>query len=169
MVTYDTEVDTDITYAFTLKENTSPDYQCCTAIIEWIKNNLEGLLDDYNKPVFSKVNYGYNTETLKGFGARPVADVYIDTLDYTSTFDDNYPTHVNSFIICYLKGNMNNAYFKACELTDFLIQEFEEREDFRELTGIVKGTSVENIELQIIPSGKSYGVVSAFELQHKLY
>ena len=64
---------------------------------------------------------------------------------------------------------MNNAYLKACELTDYLVQEFEENNNFRELTDIVRYTSVENVELQIIPAGKSYGVVCAFELQHKLY
>ena len=169
MTDYDQEVDVDITYEFTIKGKTSPDYQCCTSIIEWIKTNLETLTDDYNKPLFSKVNYGYNNDTIKGFGNKPVADVYIDTLNYNSDFDDNKPDTVNSFIIIYLKGNMNNAYLKACELTDHLIQQFEENNDFRELPDIVRYTSVENIELQIIPGSKSYGVLSAFELQHKLY
>lgn len=156
-------------YEFTLTGTTHPDYQCCTSIISWIKQNLEGLKDDYNKSIFSKVNYGYNTETIKGFGGKPVADVYIDRLSYDSDFDNNKPHTVNSFIIAYLKGNMNNAYQKACELTDYLVQEFEQNDDFRELTDIVRYTSVENVELQIIPSSKSYGVICAFELQHKLY
>ena len=64
---------------------------------------------------------------------------------------------------------MNNAYLKMCELTDYLIQQFEENEEFRELDSIVRYTRVANVELQIIPSAKSYGVICAFELQHKLY
>ena len=169
MTSYDEEMPMDVTYEFTIKGKTSPDYQCCVSIIEWIKTNLESLTDDNNHTLFGKVNYGYNTETIKGFGKKPVADVYIDTLNYGSDFDDNYPDTVNSFIICYLKGNMNNAYVKACELTDFLIQQFEENEEFRELDSIVRYTRVANVELQIIPSAKSYGVICAFELQHKLY
>jgi len=156
-------------YDFTITGKTSPDYRCCASIIEWIKSNLDSLTDDYTHPLFSKVNYGYNQDTLKGFGKKPVADVYIDTLSYTTDFDDNRPNLVNSFIIVYLKGNMNNAYVKACELTDYLIQQFEENEDFRELPQIVRNTSVENVELQVIPSNKSYGILCAFELQHKLY
>ena len=156
-------------YEFTVTGQTHPDYQCCTAIVQWIQTNLEGLTDDYNKSLFSKVNLGYNSDTIKGFGKKPVADVYIDTLDYGSDFDNNKPDTVHSFIICYLKGNMNDAYLKACELTDFLIQQFEESEDFRELTDIVRYTRVANVELQIIPQSKSYGILCAFELEHELY
>lgn len=156
-------------FEFTLADKTHPDYSCCVPIIEWIKSNLESLTDDYGKSVFSKVNYGYNSETLKGFGGKPVADVYINNLGYMSTLDNNKPETVNSFIICGLKGNMNVAYLKACELTDFLIQQFEENESFRELATVVRDTSVENMEFEIIPNGKTYGVLCAFELQHELY
>ena len=156
-------------YEFTVTGQTHPDYQCCSAIVQWIQTNLEGLTDDYNKALFSKVNLGYNSDTIKGFGKKPVADVYIDTLSYGSDFDNNKPDTVHSFIICYLKGNMNNAYLKACELTDYLIQQFEESEAFRELEDIVRYTRVANVELQIIPNGKTYGVLCAFELEHELY
>jgi len=156
-------------YEFTVTGQTHPDYQCCSAIVQWIQTNLESLRDDYNKALFSKVNLGYNQDTIKGFGKKPVADVYIDNLDYGSDFDNNKPDTVHSFIICYLKGNMNNAYLKACELTDFLIQQFEESEAFRELEDIVRYTRVANVELQIIPNGKTYGVLCAFELEHELY
>ena len=156
-------------YEFTITGKTHPDYQCCASIIEWIKSNLESLTDDYNKSLFSKVNYGYNENTVKSFGKKPVADVYINNLNYDSDFDNNYPNTVNSIIIAYLKGNMNVAYLKACELTDFLVQQFEENEEFRELDNLVRYTSVENVRLEIIPNGKSYGVLCGFELLHKLY
>ena len=169
MTSYDEEIPMDVTYEFTIKEKTHPDYTCCTSIISWIKSNLEELKDDYNHSLFSKVNYGYNTETIKGFGKKPVADVYVDTLNYTSDFDNNKPDNVNSVIICYLKGNANNAYLKMCELTDFLIQQFEENEDFRELQSIVRYTYVRNVRIQVNPNSKVYGVLCAFELEHKLY
>ena len=156
-------------YEFTVTGQTHPDYQCCSAIVQWIQTNLESLRDDYNKALLSKVNLGYNSDAIKGFGKKPVADVYIDTLSYESDFDNNKPDNVHSFIICYLKGNMNNAYLKACELTDYLIQQFEESEAFRELEDIVRYTRVANVELQIIPNGKTYGVLCAFELEHELY
>ena len=169
MTEYDQEVPMDVTYEFTIKGKTHPDYTCCTSIIEWIKSNLDNLTDDTNHQLFSKVNYGYNADTIKGFGKKPVADVYIDNLDYTSDFDRNKPNNVNSFVIVYFKGNMNNAYVKACELTDYLIQQFEENEDFRELNSIVRYTYVRDVKIQVIPSSKSYGVLCAFELEHKLY
>ena len=64
---------------------------------------------------------------------------------------------------------MNKTYEKACELTDFLIQEFEETLSFRELADVVRNTNVANVEIQIIPQGKTYGVLCAFELEHDLY
>lgn len=156
-------------YEFTITDRTHPNRRCCSSIIAWIKSNLEGLTDDNSHQIFSKVNYGYNSETIKGFGKRPVADVYIDTVTYDSDLMDNKPNTVNSFIICYFKGNMNNAYEKACELADYLVQEFEENDDFRELTGYVRYTYVRNVKLQIIPAGKAYGVLCAFELEHNLF
>ena len=166
---YDQEVETDICYTFTLSERTLPDYKCSKQIIEWIKGNLEALTDDKNNLIFSKVNYGYNEDTIKGFGKKPVCDVYINNINYTSDLNRNVPDTVTTFIICYLKGNMNNTYVKACELTDFLIQEFEETPSFRELSNIVRDTFVSNVELQIVPTSKTYGVLCAFELEHKLY
>ena len=138
MTSYDEEMPMDVTYEFTIKGKTSPDYQCCVSII-------------------------------KGFGKKPVADVYVDNLNYTSDFDNNKPNNVNSVIICYLKGNANNAYLKMCELTDYLIQQFEENEDFRELDYIVRYTYIRNVRIQVNPNSKVYGVLCAFELEHKLY
>lgn len=156
-------------FEFTLADKTHPDYKCCVSIIQWIKQNLEDLTDDNYDPIFSKVNYGYNSETLKGFNKKPVADVYLNNLGYNDTFDNNKPDHVNSFIICSLKGNMNDTYLKICELVDFLIQQFEENESFRELDDVVRTTSIMDIGFEIIPGGKSYGLLCTFELQHELY
>lgn len=169
MSEYDQEVDVNLEYEFTLSDKTLRDYRCSESIIEWIKSNLEDLTDTKSNPVFSKVNFGYNEETLKGFGKKPVADVYINNITYSSTLYDNTPDKVHSIIICYLKGKMNNAYLKGCELTDFLIQEFEENKSFRELEYVVRDTDVSNVEIQVIPNGKSYGVLCAFELEHDLY
>lgn len=156
-------------FEFTLSNKTHLDYRCCVAIIEWIKQNLDDLTDDNDDPVFSKVNYGYNSETLKGFNKKPVADVYLNNLEYSDTFDNNKPEHVNSFIICSFKGNMNYTYVKVCELVDFLIQQFNENESFRELDGVVRATSITDVGFEIIPSGKTYGLLCTFELQHELY
>ena len=169
IMTMDQERELDITYTFNVTESTSPDYRCSKSVINWIKSNLEGLTDDKGNTIFSKVNYGYNEDTLKGFGKKPVADVYINNIEYSSTLYDNTPRKVHSIIICYLKGKMNNTYEKACELTDFLIQEFEETNSFRELATIVRNTDVSNVEIQVIPNGKTYGVICAFELEHELY
>ena len=176
-----TEYEVDASYCFDLETETHPDYRISKHIVEWLKHNMETLTDANNNTVFGKVNYGYNQDTLKGFGKKPVCDVYINNLEYTSDLDSNNPSNVNSFIICYLKGNMNTAYLKACELTDYLLQGFEENTDWRELTlsetvddetiytRIVRDTFVRNVELQIIPGTKTYGVLCAFELEHELF
>ena len=173
-------MEVDIEYEFNLTPETSIDYKSSKPIIEWLKTNLENITDSNKNKLFSKVNYGYNQDTLKGFGKKPVCDVYINNLNYDSDFDENKPSNVTSFIICYLKGNMNNAYVKACELTDYLIQEFGTNESFRRLAltttvdqekivqNIVRDTFIRNVELQVIPSGKTYGVLCAFELEHRL-
>ena len=108
-------MDLNITYDFDLTEKTLYDYKCTKQIIEWLQSNMESLTDDNNKTLFSKVNLGYNENTLKGFGKKPVCDVYINRINYTSDLQTNTPNTVTSFIICYLKGNMNNTYLKACE------------------------------------------------------
>ena len=176
-----TELEVDETYTFNLEADTHPDYKITKHIVEWLKNNMENLSDANNNTVFGKVNYGYNENTIKGFGKKPVCDVYINNFNYSSDLNSNRPDKVNSFIICYLKGNMNNAYTKACELTDYLLQGFEENTDWRELTlsdtvnnettytRIVRDTFVRNVELQVIPGSKTYGVLCAFELEHELY
>ena len=173
-------MDVDIEYEFNLTPETSIDYQCSKHIVEWLQSNMSNITDSNNKKLFSKVNYGYNQDTLKGFGKKPVCDVYIDNIGYSSDFIENAPSNVKSFIICYLKGNMNNTYLKACELTDYLIQEFSTNESFRRLTltstvnnetsiqNIVKDTFIRDVKLQIIPTGKTYGVLCAFELEHIL-
>lgn len=169
-------MEVDIEYEFDLIPETSTDYQCSTRIIEWLKSNMDCLCDSRNQKVFSKVNYGYNEDSIKGFGKKPVCDVYINSISYDSDLTHNIPDKVSSFIICYLKGNMNKTYLKATELTDYLIQEFNDNESFRRLTitedetvrNIVRDTFIRDVQLQIIPSGKSYGVICAFELEHEL-
>ena len=72
---------------------------------------------------------------------------------------------------------MNNAYIKAAELNDYLLQEFENNDDFHTLElfendtpirTIVGRTRVTDAEMKIIPQGKSYGVLVAFELEHTI-
>ena len=170
---------TDVTlneqYCFDiLPEN--KDFQKCKLILEWLKTNLENITDNNDNTLFNKVNYGYNESTLKGFGNKPVCDVYLTKTNYSYDINNDYPSSVTSNIIVYLKGNMNNAYIKAAELNDYLIQEFTTNNSFRLLNqydendnfveAIVNETKIVNSELRIIPSGKTYGVLVALELDH---
>lgn len=163
-------------YCFDLEDLTHNDYKVSKKIVEWLQNNLATLTDSNEQVIFSKVNYGYNENTIKGFGKKPVCDVYLTNATYDSDFQHNKPTSINSVIICYLKGNMNNTYLKACELFDYLLQEFEENDTWRQLTEtidtvpymIVKDTFVRRSELRLIPGQKTYGVLCAFELEHQL-
>lgn len=166
----------DEEYCFDLEDLTNNDYKVSKKIVEWLQSNLATLTDTNDNVIFSKVNYGYNENTLKGFGKKPVCDVYLTTTNYDSDFQHNKPTSINSVIICYLKGNMNNTYLKACELLDYLLQEFEENDDWRKLSEtidtvyyrIVQDTFIRRTELRLIPGQKTYGVLVAFELEHQL-
>ncbi len=168
-------MDVDIEYEFDLEPITNTDYKVSKHIMEWLKHNMEEIEDKNGRKLFSKVNYGYNQDTIKGFGKKPVCDVYINNISYGSDFTHNIPDNITTYIICYMKGNMNTAYLKACELTDYLVQEFNDNEEFRRLTltdngivNIVRDTFIRDVRLQIIPSGKTYGVLCAFELEHEL-
>ena len=166
----------DEEYCFDFEELTSDDYSVTKKIVEWLQYNLSHIHDTSDNPLFSKVNYGYNENTIKGFGKKPVCDVYLTNAAYDSDFQHNKPTSINSVIIAYLKGNMNNTYLRACELMDYFLQEFEENSKWRQLIEtidevpyvIVKDTFVRRSELRLIPGQKTYGVLVAFELEHQL-
>lgn len=163
------EVDMDETYTFTITERTCQDYTMSSAISAWLKDNLESLVDDYNHPIFGKVNNGFNEEVLKTFGKKPVCDVYINRVQYDGNFDYHIPQTVNTIVLFYLKGANNHSYTKACELHDYIMQEFIENESFRRLPNVVKDTYIINSELRIQPLKKKWGVIGAFELSHTLY
>ena len=175
------EVELDAVYTFCVEEATRDNSQLPKLIIEWLQSNLSNIKDANEETIFSKVNLGYNENTLKGFGKKPVCDVYLTNINYESDFDSNRPSTINSAVICYLKGNMNTAYLKACELTDYLIQEFEENNNWRQYLidytdpngntykrKIVSQTLVKRTELRVIPGQKTYGVLCAFELEHTI-
>ena len=162
------EVDLDETYTFTLREQVNPEYAMSAQISNWLKTNLESLKDDLNHSVFGRVNLGFSDESLRTFGKKPVCDVYIDNIEYTTDFDNQAPEKVNSFVLFYLKGVNSSTYTKACELHDLLMQEFLTNEEWKRCS-VVRGTSVTNSELRIQPLNKKWGVIGAFQLSHYLY
>lgn len=168
-IDYDIEYEMDETYTFNITERTIPDYKISTAISEWLVSNLEGLVDDDNHVIFSKVNTGFNENSLKTFGVKPTCDVYINSVEYDTDFDYSAPTAVNTIILFYMKGANNNAYMQCCALHDYIMQEFLENESYRRLDGVVRDTYITNSELMTQPINKKWGVMGAFELSHKLY
>ena len=168
-IDFDIEVPMDETYTFHISERTIPEYTISTAISQWLVSNLESLVDDYNHVIFSKVNCGFNENTLKTFGKKPTCDVYINSVEYNTDFDYSAPEAVNTIILFYMKGANNNAYMQCCALHDYIMQEFLENESFRRLDGVVRDTYITNSELMNQPFNKKWGVMGAFELSHKLY
>lgn len=162
------KTETDIEYDFEISESLKPDYRMASKISKWLHDNLEGLTDDNDKIIFDKVNYGYNSETLKTFAGKPVCDIYIDHIDYDENFDDQ-PMTVHSIIIFYIKGANDIAYLKCCDLHDYLIQEFLTNENLQCLDGVVKETHITNSELMNQTVNKRWGVLGALELSHTLY
>lgn len=163
-----TDIELNAEYDFEIKESTIPKYQMCASISQWIYSNLENLLDDDHHKLFNKINYGYNEDTLKSFGKKPVADIYMDTVDYDEDFTSDYPEAVNSIIIFHVKGTSDKAYLKACEIHDYIMQQFIENVDWRELESIVKDTHITNSQLMNHPRN-GWAVMGAFELRHDLY
>lgn len=154
------------TYRFTLTGKTSKNYGLAYKISQWLVTNLSGLLDDDNNVIFSKVNTGFNENSLKTFSGKPTCDVYINNIEYSTDFDESRPATVNTIVLFYFKGANNHAYMKACELHDYIMQEFITNPDFQELEGIVQNTYIKNSELMTQPINKKWGVMGAFELSH---
>ena len=168
-MTYEIEVDPETTYTFTVTQKTKPSFKMAKTISEWLVTNLEGLTDDDDNTIFSKVNTGFNENALKTFSGRPTCDVYINNIEYSPDFDYDTPTTVNSIVLFYFKGANNVAYMKACELHDYIMQEFLTNDSFQQLTGVVRNTFITNSELMMQPIQKKWGVMGAFELSHKVF
>ena len=165
----DISVDVDLTYSFTVSGKTSPEFTMSTRISRWLTENLQSLTDDDDNLLFSKVNNGFNENTLKTFGAKPTCDVYINNIDYSTDFDITKPVTVHTIVLFYLKGANNTSYMKVCTLHDYIMQEFATNEQFKELEGIVRDTFIKNSEIMMQPINKKWGVMGAFELSHTLY
>ena len=163
------EVDLDERYEFTISEQLAPEYTVSAQVLEWLHDNLAGLLDDLNHNIFGKVNYGFNDNTIKTFGKRPVCDVYIDKLEYNGDFDGHIPIKVHTIVIFYMKGANNTTYLKATELHDLLMQEFITNESFKRLTDVVRDTIIKDSGLRNQSIRGGYGVLGTFELSHDLY
>ena len=162
-------MDTDITYTFTITGQVTPEYSMSTQILEWLRTNLVGLVDDNNHNIFGKVNYGFNESVIKTFGKKPVCDVYINKVEYGSDFDAHTPIKVHSIILFYMKGANNTTYFKASQLHDLIMQELITNEDFKRLDDVVRDTYITNSEIRNQTMRGGYGVMGAFELTHDLY
>ena len=156
-------------YTFTITEKADPDYSMSHSILTWIHDNLAGLQDDYLKPIFGKVNYGFNDDIIKTFGKKPVCDVYIDSIEYEGDFDSHIPIKVHSIVIFYMKGANNPTYLKATELHDLLMQEFITNNSFKRLDDTVQDTYIMNSEIRNQNIRGGYGVMGVFELTHDLY
>lgn len=156
-------------YTFKISKQIDPDYGMTTQILEWLQDNMESLLDDYNKPIFGKVNLGFNETTLKTFGKRPVCDVYINNVEYEGDFDSHIPIKVHSYIIFVLKGANNPTYLKASELHDLIMQELLTNNQFKELPNVVSETYIDTSNISIRNIRGGYGVMGTFELTHILY
>lgn len=160
-----TEMELEIEYEFELSPLIDADYKITSLIAAWLKENMESLKDAKGNIIFSKVNYGYDEDILKSFGKKPVCNVYISHVEFTSDLLLNKPFTVTSYIVCYLKGKINKTYELACDLGDYLIQEFMSNDDFRKCN-VVANTTVEDFRVELVPVNHRYGVICALELQH---
>lgn len=161
------EIDVNENYEFELAPLIIGDYRITSDIAVWLKENMENITDANGVKLFGKVNYGYDEDILKSFGKKPVCNLYIQDIDFTTEFQNNFPDIVTSYVVCYLKGKINKTYEKACDLGDYLIQEFMSNDDFRS-NRVVYDTIVTDFRLELVPVNHRYGVICALELEHKL-
>ncbi len=161
-------MDTNIIYDFEIDDVTLPDYKITRSILEWLRENLSQLKDDNLQTIFNKVNLGYNENSLKGLGKKPVCDIYLSKIEYKDYLDYQVPDRYETVIVVSLKGNANNTYAKGLELHDYMLQEFIENRGWRELTDIVQETRILNSEVQINGGNKVWGTLLLFELEHIL-
>lgn len=164
-----TEVEPEVEYKFCVSGKTKPHYQFDQKISEWLQKNMEGLTDDNDELLFSQVNTGFNESSLKTFGHKPTCDVYVNKIQYDSTFDYSKPEIARSIIIFYFKGANNHSYMKACEIHDYLMQELIVNESFKQLESIVSDTHIIESRVMTQPIQKKWGVMGTFELAHNLY
>ena len=162
------EIILDEEYEFQVEQATIPDYRMCGQISQWIYNNLKNLTDDDDHKLFGKVNYGYNEETLKSFGSKAVADVYVDSIEYDTDFTIHSPVTAHSIVIFHVKGGNDKAYLKACQLHDYIMQQFIENDDWKSLEDYVVDTHITNSQIMNHPRN-GWAVMGAFELSHTLY
>ena len=166
------EINPDATFQFCVSDQTQPSFKVSVAVSEWLVNNLSNLKDDKDKIIFNKVSNGFNQNKLKTFSGHPTCDVYINSIDYSTDFDYCQPVNVNTIVLFYFKGANNKAYMKACELHDYIMQEFITNDSWKTLTvkdkRIVQDTVITNSQLMMQPIQKNWGVMGAFELSHKL-
>lgn len=161
-------MDTNIIYDFEIDDVTLPDYKITRSILEWLRDNLSQLKDDNLQTIFNKVNLGYNENSLKGLGKKPVCDIYLSNIKYKDYLDYQVPDRYETVIVVSLKGNANNTYAKGLELHDYILQEFIENKTWRELTDTVQDTRILNSEVQINGGNKVWGTLLLFELEHVL-
>ena len=166
-----TTIDPDVSFCFEVTEKTESSFKLTKSISEWLVNNLSSLTDDKGNVIFNKVSTGFNQDKLKTF-SKPTCDVYINSLDYNTDFEYCRPVTVNTIVLFYFKGANNKAYMKACELHDYLMQEFIVNDSWKQLVVddklIVNDTVITNSQLMMQPINKKWGVMGAFELSHKL-
>lgn len=162
-------VEMEETYSYPLEETIHPDYKCCHNITLWLQENLEGLTDDQDQTIFSKVNLGYSEDKLKSFTKKATCDVHINTIEFIDEFESSKNDKVNSIIVFKLKGNNNRVAETATILLDYLIQEFITNTEFKELDGIVSDTRITNAGLRQQPGTGVWYMLGVLELQHHLF
>lgn len=157
-----------IIYDFTIDECVFPDYKVNQTVLTWLQENMASITDDNKKPLFNRVNLGFNEDTIRGFSDKPVCDVYLNNVDYKNDFDFNTPNSINSIIVVSLRGKANNTYLKALEIQDYITQEFIENLNFRELDSIVSETRITNSRIEMNQYNKILTTLIIFELNHVL-
>lgn len=163
-----TTIDPEAEYEIHISEKTTPEYTISTLISEWLHDNLEGLTDDDDNPLFNKVNYGFNEENLKSYGVRPICDVHTSDFKYLNDFDISELDKVRSIIIAYTKGANDKAYMRICKVHDYLVQEFSTNPQFRQLPDTVLNTYVVSSRIMVQPIRKVWGCMCAVELTHNI-
>lgn len=135
-----------------------------------LKELLESLTDNDDKPYFESVLKGIPNSNFRGF-RFPIAIVRTIREDYkTETFNKkNTPEWIYSTIGILVTGDVEESYDFLIEIMDVISAKWKHDNNWITLNNTVRLTEVERSEVLDVPSDEILIRMGVFSLKHHIY
>lgn len=135
-----------------------------------LKELLESLVDNEDKPYFESVLLGIPNTNFRGF-RFPIAIVRTTKGDYTTpTFNKkNTPEWIHSTIGILVAGDIQESYEFLVDLIDIIQDKWEHDKNWITLNNTVRITEIESSEILDVPSDETIIRMGVFSLKHHIY